>query len=495
MNKPVVIAAFVAVAIGSFVVGRISRSGKTESPSSKRVLYYVDPMHPNYRSDRPGTAPDCGMALEPVYEGDELSSKQQLAPGVVTISPEKQQLIGLRVEKVERSAGARLVRTTGRVAIEENSLYRVLAATDGWVRTLNSNAPGTLVRKDEVLATFYSNDFLRAEQSFFFALKSLDRVKSSGRDTPEQIKQVEDQVRTSEEDLRSLGMGDPQLREIRKKQEVTREINIASPVTGLVVARSLSPGQRLERSAEMYRIANIEKVLILADLFPGVSSSFAAGTKVRVTVRELQKTLYATVSSTLPLFDPTSRVLKLRLEADNPGLQLRPDMFVDIEFNAKNSPGVSIPAEAVLDSGLQKIVYVESSDGVFEPRTVEIGSAFGDRVTVKRGLMEGDRVVVAGNFMIDSESRMRATAPSTAPTATAHQHTAKSGTTSGVDPVCGMTLSAEDMKAGKHAEMYHGRMLVFCSEQCQKNFRQNPEKYVGEKADRADTARAGIGAQ
>lgn len=495
MKKHILIAAFAAVAIGSFVVGRFSHSGKPEPLSPKRVLYYMDPMHPSYRSNSPGTAPDCGMALVPVYDGDPVPAQSRLPAGSVVVSPEKQKLIGLRVETVERSTGKRLTRTTGRVAIRENSLYRVLAATDGSVRTLHNSAPGTLVQQGEVLATFYSNDFLRAEQSYLFALKSLERVRSTGREAPEQIKQVEEQVRTSEEELRSLGMGDPQILEIRQKQEITREINIASPVSGLVVTQDITPSQRLQKGAEIYRIANIDRVLILADLFPGMTTSLAAGTKVRVTVRELEKSLYATVGETLPLFDPESRVLKLRLEADNPGLLLRPDMFVDIEFNAKAPPGISIPADAVLDGGLQKIAYVESSDGVFEPRTIQLGTAFGDRVVVERGLEVGERVVVAGNFMIDSESRMRATtiAPSDPPAD--HPHSANVSPNSVVDPVCGMAVSPEQLKEAKYSQRYRGRTLVFCSEQCLKDFQKSPEKYVANGINGSSSDQATIGAQ
>ena len=146
---------------------------------------------------------------------------------------------------------------------------------------------------------------------------------------------------------------------------------------------------------------------IVADV-RGNEGEFRPGVHVKVTVPELGKVVDATVSSTVPLFDETSRTLKVRLEAANPGLRLRPDMFVDVEFETPMPAGLAVPAEAVLDSGTRKVVYVETSDGVFEQRPVEISGTFGDQVIVASGIGEGDRVVVSGNFLLDSESRMRA---------------------------------------------------------------------------------------
>ena len=405
MKKIVVAASCLVILAGALAV-RYKNSSAAPDSSARRVLYYVDPMHPTYRSDKPGTAPDCGMDLEPVYESS-TSSPREVQAAAVSINSAKQRLIGVQVETVEPSSGSRRIRTTGRVAVDENHLYRVLAAADGWVRSLGENATGTAVKKEEVLATFYSKDFLREQQTYFFALKTLDRVKASGHDSDEQIRQAEEQVRTSEEALRSTGMGDPQIRQLAKTRVATRDIAIASPTAGVVLARNITQSQRLEPGAELYRIADLSKVWILADVFPSDGAVPVPGTKVHVTVRELGKTLDARVSSGQPLFDAASRTLKVRLAANNPGFLLRPDMLVDIEFSVESARGISVPSDAILDSGQQKIVYVETSEGVFQPRAVEVGDATEGRTLVAGGLQQGERVVVAGNFMIDSESRMR----------------------------------------------------------------------------------------
>ncbi|MGC2195750.1 MAG: efflux RND transporter periplasmic adaptor subunit [Terriglobales bacterium] len=483
MNKPAVVGSFVVIALGAFIAGRFSGgSSQQHHSSAKRVLYYVDPMHPAYKSDKPGTAPDCGMALEPVYEGDDPAANLQLPAGSVSITAEKQQLIGVRTETVEKNSGSRLVRTTGRVAPDDNRVYRLMAGTDGSIQSLQDNPAGTVVKKDEVLATFYSREFRNAEQAYLGSLASIDRLKGVRED--EQGRINDSSIRINEEQLRTLGMGEPQIRELAKTRQVTGDITVVAPVDGVVLSRSISPQQRFEKGSEFYRVADLSKIWIIADVYGDEATALRPGAKATVLIRELSKTVTATVSDTPPVFDPASRTLKLRLETDNPGLLLRPDMFVDVEFHAPAPKGISIPAEAVLDSGMQKIVYLETSDGVFEPRAVELGTSFGGRVTVKRGLAEGDRVVTAGNFLIDSESRMKPAAlrtvdekrDSAQPTPAPVQNAALTR-----DPVCGMSLDREKAITSGLTETYRGETFVFCSDKCHKQFLQDPARYSEDK--------------
>jgi YHS domain-containing protein len=148
-------------------------------------------------------------------------------------------------------------------------------------------------------------------------------------------------------------------------------------------------------------------------------------------------------------------------------------MFVDLEFNAKAPAGLSIPQDAVLDSGLQKIVYVETSDDVFEPRPVKIGTAYGDRVEIVHGLEEGDRIVTSGNFLVDSESRIRS--------AKVVSNSTKTELAANRDPVCGMPLDAKHAHDSSYTAKYQGETFSFCSQKCQKQFEQDPAKYAGEK--------------
>jgi Cu(I)/Ag(I) efflux system membrane fusion protein len=422
LRLPVVV--LIVAGLSLVLLVQCSRPQGHEAGGAKKILYYVDPMHPAYRSDRPGIAPDCGMPLAPVYEGDEPAAKHQPGPGAATVTPEQRRLLAIRVEALKTDPGLRTLHTTGRVVPDENATYRIVAGADGLIRSLGDNAPGTMVRRNEVLARFFTSDLRATEQTYVFALQTRDRgndssanmgtygVKESFQLADQHLRQessrlAEEQLRASEGDLRVLGMGDAQLREVAKSRELARDIRITSPAEGLVLSRGVTAGQWLERGKELYRIANLERVWILADL-PDNFPAPRPGDVVLVKVPGADRTLRAIVSSAVPLFDPSSRTLELRLEVPNPGLYLRPDMFVDVELTARAPPGLSAPLEAIINTGNRKIAYVETSDNVFEPRVVETGAVYGDRVVINRGLAAGDRVVTAGNFMIDSESRMKA---------------------------------------------------------------------------------------
>jgi Cu(I)/Ag(I) efflux system membrane fusion protein len=338
--------------------------------------------------------------------GEDPAVRLQMQPGAVFLDPEKQWLIGVQVQTVEKNLGARLIRTTGRVEANQTRLHRAMAGAEGWVESMENNTEGTLVKKDEVLATVYSRDFRNAERAYLGSVASVDRLPV-GHDPEETLRPSDANKRINEEQLRALGMGEPQIRELAKSHQITRDVTLNSPIDGVVLSWSVSAGQWFEPGDEFYRIADLTSVWITADIFSNDAQLFRPGARVQVTVRERAKTVYATVSQDPPVFDPTSRTLKLRLEAQNPGLLLRRDMFVDLEFSTPAPPGVSIPQEAILDSGMQKVAYVETSDGVFEPRRVTVGAAYGDYVTVTSGLRFGEPNVIAGIFLIDSESRMQ----------------------------------------------------------------------------------------
>ncbi len=191
-----------------------------------------------------------------------------------------------------------------------------------------------------------------------------------------------------------------------------------------------------------------------------------------VSHRGAGKTLQARVSETLPQFDAASRTLNVRLETENPDYQLKPDMFVDVEFSVQSTPALMVPSEAVLDTGMKKTVFVETSSGVFEPRRVHTGARFGDSVEITEGLADGERVVVEGNFLLDSESHLRLGAM--APASMAEQ------TAAAKDPVCGMNVDRNAPSTLKVQD--GGKTYYFCAETCRKSFATDPRKYAAREA-------------
>lgn len=464
----------VVVAVISFMAGSTYRRQNPSahvSASGRRILYYRDPMHPAYKSDKPGIAPDCGMRLEPVYADPARAGTDEtgvaVPPGTVAIPADKQQLMGIRVEPAENASFKSTVRVLGRVAADETRVYRINAATDGWIRETFPNTVGTLVKKDQKLVAFYSPEFLGAEQAYLYALSSLDRFRASGKETPEQIKLTKANVQQAVDSLRNMGMGDLQVQEMERTRELTQNIFVYAPTTGFIVARNVSLGQRFERGTELYRIADLRRVWVLADLFENEAQYVREGSTARVSLPHKNRVFTARVSDVLPLFNPASRTMNLRLETRNSDYALRPDMFVDVEFPVDLPSAVTVPADAVLDSGLRKIVFVERASGVFEPRVVDIGWRFGERVQIVRGLAPGEQVVFSGNFFVDSESRLSAAAAGIYSVAVK-------------DPVCGMMTDRSKAAATGRKTEYRGVTYYFCSDSCKRNFDKESQRYFKE---------------
>ena len=427
-----VAAAFLAGAWVSY------RAGLKEAGSgARKVLYYVDPMHPAYRSDKPGVAPDCGMQLEPVYaDGGPGAGASPGTPGTVTIRREKLQTVGVEVGKVEKAPWTGSVRLLGRVVPDEARTYRVNSASDIWVRKVFPPTTGSFVRKDDPLAAYFTSGYLAAANAFLFAVNTRERHQQSADVSEAQAQNMDFQMRTAVGSLINLGVSESQIREMEETGKASQLVEIRSPSDGFILERSVSAGQFIPAGNEMYRIADLGKVWILAETYENEGMLLRPGMKVKATHPQRRLTFHARVSEILPLFDAGTRTMKVRLEVDNPGGTLRPDMFIDLEVPVEMPPTLTVPTEAVLETGTRKTVYVALGEGRFEPRRVEIGSRMGDRLEITKGLTEGEKVVVSGTFLVDSESRMRLAA------AGIHGEWH-------VDPVCGMQVDEGKTKAGR----------------------------------------------
>jgi len=414
-------------ATGTFLAGSWYNQHKTSanaSPGARKVLYYVDPMHTAYKSDKPGIAPDCGMQLVPVYAGSPLAAANSGTPssslpsGAVQIDPVKQQLFGVRVEPVEKSSGAFKIRLLGRVTPDEARIYKLNAGIDGFIQEVSPATTGSMVRKDQVLATFSSPMATMTIQTFLLNMGAEDRFKKSaaeGSVEGQSMAATNANLQQRIQQLQNLGMSTLQMEEIRRTRQFPETLKIVSPADGFVLARNVSPGQKFERGAEYYRIADLTRVWILADVFENEAQYLQPGAQVRINLPDQSKSFQGRVSNVLPQFDGATRTFKARIEVDNRGFALRPDMFVDLELPVAFSRTVVVPAGAVLDSGLKKTVFVERGQGLFSPREVATGRRFDDKVEIVKGLERGERIVVSGNFLVSSESRLKEAADMYAP--------------------------------------------------------------------------------
>jgi membrane fusion protein, copper/silver efflux system len=479
MRKALSVAILVVLVSVSFLAGKWYQKKHlpdNDAQVSRKVLYYVDPMNPALKSDKPGVAP-CGMPLEAVY-ADGSTNTSGMPPGTVHISPEQQQLIGVTVATVEKTSWNHPIRLLGRVVPDENRIYRINSASDGWVKTIFPITTGSLVRKDEMLATFYSPEFFPAIKAFLYGMRALDRFESSGKETQGQIDLTNANIDNYRVSLLNLGMSEHQIDEIKNSHQGTDSIEIRAPEAGFIIARNLSLGQRFERGTELYRIADLSHVWILADVFENESEYFRPGTIARVMLPNQRREFHARVSTILPQFDAASRTLKVRLEVENPDFLLRPDMFVDVDLPVTFPRAIAVPVDAVRYSGLKKTVFIDLGNGFFEPRDVETGWRFGDRVEIVKGLMPGERIVVSGNFLIDSESRMKAAGKGVYETANAAKMETVYKASVHKDPVCGMEVEEGASNPAGRVIEYRGKKYYFCSDTCKQEFEKNPERYA-----------------
>jgi len=414
--KAIGIFLLVAILLGAGFAGGLAfmrwrRAHDDAAVSERKILYWVDPMHPAYKSDKPGIAPDCGMKLQPVYadQGPVAGSAPvtSSAPeGTFQISPEKQQLIGVRFGEVAFESQSETVRASGRVTVDETRISHVHSKIEGWIEKVNVDFTGALVQKGDPLVTIYSPELLASQQEYLLAIKA-QQVMSRGA-LPDSAGNSASLVDASRRRLELWDLSAAQIDEIKNTGKPTRAITVYAPASGYVTVRNAFPNLKISPETELYTLTDLSRVWIMADLFETDASKVRPGTGAVVRAPTANNGAFsARVTYVQPQVDPATRTVKVRLETDNPTMRLKPDMFVDVEMRMGYGARVTIPAEAVLDAGLHKTVFVDRGNGYLESRAVETGDHIGDRVVVMSGLKPGERIVTSGTFLVDSESQLR----------------------------------------------------------------------------------------
>lgn len=373
--------------------------------AERRILYYEDPMHPWYRSDKPGIAPDCGMKLVPVY-APESAAAQAPVPGTVQISADKQQLLGVTSAKAEYRSLNKVIRAVGNVAIDETRLANVHVKTSGWVQRVFADSTWQLVKKGDPLFTIYSPDLLATQQEYLLALKAQHEL--SGSPYQEVGAGGNSLLEAARRRLELWDFSAEQIRQLDETRQPQREITYYSPANGYVIERRAFPNQYVTPDTELYKVADLSTVWVQADVYEFEASGMAVGQEAIITAESLPgRTLRGRVVYVYPDVKPDTRTLTARLEFPNPEVQLKPGMFLNVELHRSLGRQLTVPVDAVLDSGQRQIVFVDRGDGRFEPREVMLGERTEEFATILHGLRAGERVVTRANFLIDSESNLR----------------------------------------------------------------------------------------
>jgi Cu(I)/Ag(I) efflux system membrane fusion protein len=388
MKKNILIVVAIPAALIVGVILGQQRSGdlQTTESSEKEVLYWVAPMDPDYRRDEPGKSP-MGMDLVPVYEGSVDSM-----PGVVSIDPTLVNNLGVRTALAERGSLPRRIETVGYIGYDEDTLQHVHTRVDGWIETLAKTATGDPVKKGELLFELYSPTLVNAQQEFLTALASNNQgLKDASRDR-----------------LTALGVTRSEIARLERERAVSQRIRVYAESDGVVAHLGVRDGIFVTPATEVMSVARLDRVWVLAEVFERQSSWVQPGQAASVELDYLPgRTLQGSVDYVYPELDPVTRTLKVRLRFDNEGETLRPNMFARVVIDGTPiSSIVHVPREAVIRGGASNRVVVDLGSGRFESRRVLIGIESGERVAIRRGLEEGERVVTSAQFLIDSESNI-----------------------------------------------------------------------------------------
>jgi len=374
-----------------------------QDQAKKKLLYYRNPMGLPDVSPVPKKDP-MGMDYVPVYEGEEAESGSTL----VKISTDKVQKLGVKTEAASLRDLTRTVRAVGTIQVDERQLHTVAPKFEGWIERLHVNTTGQYVAQGQALMEVYSPDLITAQQEYIIAWKGVEMARDGSPEIQASMRQL---VTSTLQRLRNWDISDEELKRLQKEGAGRQTLTLRSPVSGVVLEKPALKGMRFMPGEVLYKISNLSSLWLLADIFEQDLSLVRQGQEARITVNAYPGKAFAgKVAFVYPTLTPETRTAKARIELANSGGLLKPEMYASVEVIAglARKKVLAVPDSAVLDSGTRQIVLLQRGEGSFEPRPVKLGTRGDGYVEVLDGIQAGDNVVVSANFLIDSESNLKA---------------------------------------------------------------------------------------
>lgn len=401
MNRALMTAVAMAAAIGVAAVSFYLRQRAAEPSSAqvaapqptasapRKVLYWHDPMVPGQKFDRPGKSPFMDMALQPVYADAEGESSD----GGVRISPQVQQNLGIRTAVVKRVDVGSSFDAVGAVQFDERLSVAVQSRVSGWVERLSVRAPMERVRKGQALATLYAPDWLGP-------LNELVALKRSGAPA--------DLVEAARERTRAMSIPPELVRQAEEGAMPQARFTLSAPTSGVVAELGVREGVAVSPGMTLFRIAGLDKVWAVAEVPETQAARLVRGQQVKAALQaDPSQTFNGELKEILPQVNAATRTLQARFEVDNRHGQLIPGMLLRLQVAGATVSRLVVPSEAVIRTGTRAVAIVRTGAGAFERRTLKLGADLGDTLEVIEGLKEGDEVVASGQFLVDSEARLR----------------------------------------------------------------------------------------
>ena len=376
-----------------------------QGTASDETLYHCS-MHPTYISENPGECPICGMTLVPIEEVEGGESKVE-GRSSVKVNPDKQQLIGVTFDTARVSDLSMKIRTVGRLTYDETKIVKVHTRISGWVERLHVDYTGKEVEKGESLFSIYSPQLYSTQEEYLLALNG-ERLLAN-RSMTGDLDNDQSLSAATKRRLELWDISDEQIKELEKSGKAEVNLEIVSPINGFVIEKNAFEGRYVSPGDILYTIADLDEIWALADIYEYELPYVKVGQEAKITLSYYPgEEFTGKVTYVYPYLNNDTRTAQVRFEIDNPNMKLKPDMFVNVKIEIGLGERLTIPRDAILFSGERRIAYVKNGDTTFEPREIETGVQNGQFVEVLEGIEEGEMVVTSANFLIDSESQLRA---------------------------------------------------------------------------------------
>ena len=382
--------------------------------SSLALLWWRPALVPSADSKQDAMSNMPGMAPQATPKSEESESNPRpeaaavtsVLPGIVTIPIERLQMIGVKYQPVVRRPLEKLIRTVGRVAVDERKLAKVTIKFHGWIEELFVSALGDHVKRGQQLFTIYSPDLVASQEEYLLALQGQKQLGAS--EFPEVARGSRDLLEATKRRFQLWDITEDHLRELEQTGKVMKALPIHSPITGTVIRKEALAGAHVDPGEELYTIADLSHLWVLADIYEYELSFVKIGQQAAVKLSYDPGTvLKGKVGFIYPTLDPKTRTAKVRFELDNRDEKLKPDMYANVEFRVELGKRLAIPQEAIIESGQKQVVFLHLGEGRLEPRVIKTGVKTGEWSEVLEGLKEGEHIVTSANFLIDSESRLK----------------------------------------------------------------------------------------
>jgi Cu(I)/Ag(I) efflux system membrane fusion protein/cobalt-zinc-cadmium efflux system membrane fusion protein len=398
---------FSEVEIGTapvFAAKQELKAGMIDPKTGKKIKYWVAPMNPSYIRDKPGKSP-MGMDLVPVYE-EKGEEKEPVS--TIRIDPVTMQNMGVRLGRVERRRLVKDIRTVGNITYDETKIFAVNTKFSGWIEKLYVDFVGDEVKKGQPLFDIYSPELVTAQEEYLLALEQYERLSDSSYPRVRQV--TEGLLKASRTRLQYWDLTDEQIAQIGSSGKTRKTLTVYSPATGVVTKKSAFEGHFVKEGEIQYEIVNLATVWVDVDIYEYELPWVKKGMPAEMELAYIPgKPFKGKVLFIYPYLEIKTRTARLRLQFANPNDELKPGMYADIFLKstvAKNT--LVVPQEAVIFSGMRRVVYVSLGEGKFEPREIKLGSeGNANEYQVLDGLKEGEEIVLSAQFMLDSESRLQ----------------------------------------------------------------------------------------